>query len=62
MSSYTISNKQLNPSRVFILQKRELEKRLDKQKEIAKHITDNSQRLNQKLQKSHHSHWTGQDC
>lgn len=29
MSSYTISNKQLNPSRVFILQKSELEKRLD---------------------------------
>lgn len=29
MSSYSISNKQLNPSRVFILQKSELEKRLD---------------------------------
>lgn len=29
MSSYTISNKQLNPGRVFILQKSELEKRFD---------------------------------
>lgn len=29
MSSYTISNKQLNPNRVFILQKSELEKRID---------------------------------
>lgn len=31
MSSYTISNKQLNPNQVFILQKSELEKRLDPQ-------------------------------
>jgi len=29
MSGYTISNKELNPSRVFILQKSELEKRRD---------------------------------
>ena len=29
MSSYTISNTQLNPNRVFILQKSEIEKRLD---------------------------------
>ena len=29
MSSYTISNTKLNPNRVFILQKSELEKRLD---------------------------------
>lgn len=29
MSSYTISNKQLKPNRVFILQKSEMEKRLD---------------------------------
>ena len=29
MSSYTISNTKLNPNRVFLLQKNELEKRLD---------------------------------
>jgi len=45
MSSYTISNKQLNPSRVFILQKSELEKRLDPQFYINRVIIKNSVKL-----------------